>query len=234
MVSSATEDRAVPSAGGKSRDAMVAATRSSAARSASGKRPDGRRLRSLRTKQTIIEAYLALLRDDPHIPTASQIADRAGYSVRSVFERFPDLHALRVAATDHAMAHVQAWVAARPVVGDRRTRLTLHVETRGQVCEQWLPLWRALNANQRDSLELQARIRLMRELIARRAEEAYDPELATLSPLERRQTILAIEALIDFESWGRMRQMFGLSIQEACELWIGSIDRLLPPTPSVS
>ena len=59
-------------------------------------RVDGRRLRSERTKQLIIEAYLALLREgSPSIPTATQIADRAGYSVRSVFEKFPDLLALR-------------------------------------------------------------------------------------------------------------------------------------------
>src|SRR6185295_16787979 len=65
---------------------------------------DGRRLRSERTRQAIVEAYLALLRDDPRIPTSTQIAERAGYSVRSVFERFPDLLSLRIAATDHAFA----------------------------------------------------------------------------------------------------------------------------------
>ncbi len=64
---------------------------------------DGRRLRSVRTRQLIIEAYLALLRESPQIPTAASIAQTAGYSVRSVFERFPDLHALRVAATDDAL-----------------------------------------------------------------------------------------------------------------------------------
>ena len=49
--------------------------------SASAPRPariDGRRLRSVRTKQLIIEAYLALLREHPQIPTAAQIANRAG------------------------------------------------------------------------------------------------------------------------------------------------------------
>ena len=64
---------------------------------ASAKRPvqrtsriDGRRLRSERTKQLIIEAYLALAHEhSPHAPTAAEIAHRAGYSVRSVFERFP-------------------------------------------------------------------------------------------------------------------------------------------------
>ena len=48
---------------------------------------DGRRLRSERTRQHIIEAYLAMLREGSGIPTAAQIAERAGYSVRSLFER---------------------------------------------------------------------------------------------------------------------------------------------------
>jgi AcrR family transcriptional regulator len=73
---------------------------------------DGRRLRSARTRQLIIEAYLALLRENPRIPTAASIAQRAGCSVRSIFERFPDLHALRVAATDEALLKASTEVAA--------------------------------------------------------------------------------------------------------------------------
>ena len=57
-------------------------------------RVDGRRLRSERTKQLIIEAFISLLRDASVMPTAVQIAERAGYSVRSIFERFPDLVAV--------------------------------------------------------------------------------------------------------------------------------------------
>jgi len=49
---------------------------------------DGRRQRSARTRLTIIEAYLELLRRDPRMPTAAQIAAEAGYSTRSIFERF--------------------------------------------------------------------------------------------------------------------------------------------------
>ena len=70
----------------------------------------------------IIEAYLTLLRESPQIPTAAQIAERAGYSVRSVFERFPDLHALRVAATDYAFTQGTAQAVARDFPGDRQTR----------------------------------------------------------------------------------------------------------------
>ncbi len=195
---------------------------------------DGRRLRSARTRQLIIEAYLALLRENPQIPTAASIAQRAGYSVRSIFERFPDLHALRVAATDEALLKASAEVAALPADGSRRDRVTTHVEARGRVCEKWLPLWRALNANQGDSADLKARIRLIREMVIRRIEEVYAPELATLGHCERRQTVLAIEALVDFESWARLRGLFGLSFDDACGVWKRAIDRLLPPTPPVS
>lgn len=194
-------------------------------------RIDGRHLRSARTKQLIIEAYLTLLRENPQIPTAAQIAERAGYSVRSVFERFPDLHALRVAATDYAFTQGTAQAVARDFTGDRQTRLKSHVETRGWICEQWLPLWRALNANQGNSTELRSRIFLMRQAILKRIELMYQPELATLDETERRQVLIAIESLIDFESWARMREYNGLSLEEARNVWIQAIDRLLPPTP---
>jgi AcrR family transcriptional regulator len=195
---------------------------------------DGRRLRSARTRQLIIEAYLALLRDNPQIPTAAAIARRAGYSLRSVFERFPDLHALRVAATDEALLRASAQVAAQSTAGSRQERLNTHVQARGRICEEWLPLWRALNANQGDSADLKARIRLIREMVIRRIEEMYAPELSAVDERERRETVLAIEALVDFESWARMRGLFGLSFEDACSVWRRAIDRLLPPTPPVS
>jgi AcrR family transcriptional regulator len=194
-------------------------------------RIDGRRLRSARTKQLIIEAYLKLLRESPQIPTAAQIAERAGYSVRSVFERFPDLHALRVAATDYAFTQGTAQAVARDFTGDRQTRLSSHIETRAWICEQWLPLWRALIANQGDSAELKSRIILMRQAILKRIELMYEPELLTLPETERRQTLIAIESLIDFESWARMREYNQLSVEEARDVWIQAIDRLLPATP---
>ena len=194
-------------------------------------RIDGRRLRSARTKQLIVEAYLALLRESPEIPTASAIAERAGYSVRSVFERFPDLHALRVAATDYAFTQGTAQAVARDVHGDRAARIRSHVETRSWICEQWLPLWRALVANQGDSPELKARIVAIRQSILRRIELMYEAELSVLDDVVRRQAILAIDALVDFESWARMRDFSGLSTEEAREVWIKATDRLLPPTP---
>jgi AcrR family transcriptional regulator len=194
-------------------------------------RIDGRRLRSERTKQLIIEAFLTLLREDPTMPTAVQIAERAGYSVRSIFERFPDLIALRIAATDYGLAQALALAPPRHVTADRKTRVRSQVETRAFTCERGLGLWRVLLTSQGESPELQQRVRLARERAVERLELMYKPELSTLSESARRHLLIALEALTDMESWARMREMHGMSFEEACEVWIEAIDRLLPPTP---
>ena len=192
---------------------------------------DGRRQRSERTRELIIEAYLALLRDNPKIPTSSQIAERAGYSVRSVFERFPDLLTLRIAATDHALALGTALAVLRDPDGDRPTRIRSQVGTRAETCERWLPLWRALNANHGESAELKARIAQVRKAVWQRLEIMYRPELAAVDELRRRHTLIALEAITDFESWRRMREEHGLSVDQASAVWMTVIDRLLPATP---
>ena len=196
-------------------------------------RIDGRRLRSERTKQLIIEAYLALLRERPTtpVPTAAEIAERAGYSVRSVFERFPDLHTLRVAAADYGLAHAAALAPARDVDADRPTRIKSQVETRAGTCERGVALWRALTFNVDEDDALKARLRFARTRTMERLEIMYQPELSTLAETDRRNMLITLEALTDMESWARMREMHGLSFAEACAVWIRAIDRMLPPTP---
>lgn len=195
------------------------------------RRVDGRALRSERTKQLIIEAYLELLRESPEIPTAARIAKRAGYSVRSVFERFDDLLALSLAAADYAFAEGLAQAAIRDLDGTREQRLRAQVETRAAICERWLPLWRVLLHNQNESEFLKTRIGLMRDAVWARLALMYRTELGTLAEADRKRVLIALEQVTDFESWGRMRERHRLSIEEAIEAWIAAIDRLLPPTP---
>ena len=201
---------------------------------AGSERVDGRRLRSERTRQLIIEAYMALVRDGSQLPTAVQIAERAGYSVRSIFERFPDMHALRVAVTDYAIAEGRAQGALRDVDADRLTRIRSHVEQRGQGCERWLPLWRVLSTKNDESPELKKRMRMVRELVRMRLELMFQRELSSVVDPQRRHTVIALETLTDFENWGRMRELYGLDFEQAARVWIRAIDRLLPPTPADS
>jgi AcrR family transcriptional regulator len=194
-------------------------------------RTDGRRLRSERTKQLIVEAYLDLLREGNQGATAAQIAKRAGYSVRSLFERFADLHALRVMAADYSLAQSAALAPARHIDGDRQTRIKSHVETRAGTCERSMVLWRMALFFQRGSDELKKRVSIGRERTVARFELMYQPELSMVDDIERRRLLIALEALTDIEVWARMRHVHMLSFDEGCALWNRSIDRMLPPTP---
>ena len=188
---------------------------------------DGRRQRSERTRLAIIEAYLELLRWNPQMPTASELADQAGCSVRSIFERFSDLNALRLAVVDYAIAQCQAKAVARDVEGDRHTRIRSHVETSALACEKWLPLWRIIT-NPDQAAELRARVVMVRLVNIERMKLMYGPELSRLLELGRERLLIALAVLISFESWDQMRHGHGLSMEAAQGVWRSAIDRMLP------
>lgn len=194
---------------------------------------DGRRLRSERTRQLIIEAYLGLLHDTRRMPTAADIARRAGYSVRSIFERFTDLEALSLAAADYAIAMGQAEAVAVNIDADRPTRIRSHVGTRAQACEKWLPLWHVMTAKpiQEQLPGTRARIVGVRRANIQRLELMYAPELATLEAAQRERLLMALAALTSFESWEQLRGDFGLTIEQALDVWCSAIDRMLPKAP---
>jgi AcrR family transcriptional regulator len=195
-------------------------------------RIDGRRLRSERTRQGIIEGYLELLRRNPQIPTSAQIARQAGVAVRSVFERFSDLAALTLATADYALAVGQAEAAPRDVDGDRPTRIRSHVATRAVACERWLPLWRVMMTTQQQVRELHMRVVMARHGNIARMRLMYAPELAVLAEPEREQLLVAMATMVSFESWDQMRDCYGLSSEDAQAVWRTAIDRMLPSTPA--
>ena len=192
---------------------------------------DGRRLRSERTRQSIIDAYLGLLRRDPSIPTAAEIAKAAGYSVRSIFERFADLNALTLATADYAILQGQAESQARDIDADRATRIRSHVHIRAAACEKWSPLWRVLMTTQQAVVELQQRIVLARYANIERMKLMYARELGALDEAARQRLLIGLAMLVSFESWDQMRDCYKLSIEDAEATWIVAIDRMLPPTP---
>ena len=192
---------------------------------------DGRLMRSERTRQALIKAYLDLLREKQQPPTAPEIAKRAGCSVRLVFERFSDLLTLSLAAADYAFEQAMAQAAVPNIDADLRTRLKSQVEARAAICEQWLPLWRALLRYQSESKELAIRIKCIRAAMLTRIERMYQPELSMLPEAERSRLIVAMGLLMDFESWGWMREGDGLSIEAARDVWMSAIGRMLPAVP---
>lgn len=69
---------------------------------------DGRTARALRTRDALVDATMALIEGGDLRPTAPRIAERAGVSVRSVFQHFDDLESLFSALGDRVFARVAA------------------------------------------------------------------------------------------------------------------------------
>jgi hypothetical protein len=120
----------------------------------------------------------------------------------------------------------------RPAPASGRSASARQAETRAEICERWLPLWRSLTRHQSASPQLHSRIGRVYDLITERLKLMYRPELSTLAEPQSARILIALETLTDFESWGRMRERHGLSAEAACVVWTEAIDRLLSPTPA--
>jgi TetR/AcrR family transcriptional regulator of autoinduction and epiphytic fitness len=79
---------------------------------------DGRHLRSARSRAAVVDAVLDLLRERGEQPSAQEIADRAGVSLRTVFRHHDDMDSLLATALAHQMeriGHLYAPVESMPV-----------------------------------------------------------------------------------------------------------------------
>src|SRR4051812_17979765 len=119
---------------------------------------DGRTARALRTREAIVDASVALVGEGDLRPTAPRIAERAGVSVRSVFQHFDDLEGLYAAVADEWLKRLGARPspvdAALPI--DQRVHEV--VESRSRVLEAITPVRRAAAVHAPFSNEVRARL----------------------------------------------------------------------------
>lgn len=185
-------------------------------------RIDGRRLRSRRTEERLVVAYLDLTATAGTPPTCNQVAARAGCSVRTLFDRFRDMAELARAAIARASVLEGDCPAGPPASLDRAARIRLHVATRARLCERSL----AVSARLSDGAEAADVLSGLAEI-----ETLFGPELSALDAADRRRLVIALGTLTDVGGWAGIRQRFGTSMEEACDVWQAAMDRLLPATP---
>src|SRR5471030_2611464 len=102
---------------------------------------DGRIVRGLRTRQSLIQSTLDLIQAGDVEPTSAAIATIAGVSSRALFQHFTSLADLYAAAFDLAVS--RAFERTRPVdvAAPLSNRIEILVSDRSELFEQWLPVW---------------------------------------------------------------------------------------------
>jgi TetR/AcrR family transcriptional regulator of autoinduction and epiphytic fitness len=173
---------------------------------------------------------LGLLEQGQLRPTAAHIAERAGLSVRSVFQHFADMDDLFLAVADQQVSRVADLYAAGDYAGeDLETRLLRWAERRRRLHEGTAPVRRAALFQERFSPTLASRLNFARRLNRYDVVAAFSPEFGELDPDAPGADwrLEAIHAIGSFRHWDVLRNSSGLSEEAARDLLAATVRAIL-------
>lgn len=175
------------------------------------------RQRAERSRRCIAEALIELVAEQSHLPTALDIASRAGVSLRLIFHHFGDVDAVYEKALELQAAEWWAPVvpAAPGIPLPRRVDET--VRQRAELFEAVEPLRRAAVMLAVRRLEV-ARALAEGDVMSRAwLEITFSPELR-VAGRQRSDLLGSMELVTSWEAWTRLRRAQGLSISAARRL----------------
>jgi TetR/AcrR family transcriptional regulator of autoinduction and epiphytic fitness len=176
---------------------------------------DGRLARSARTRRAIVDALRSLHVDGDLRPTAPRVAERAGVSVRTVWQHFQDLETLFVEAGRRDLEIARGFVVALDPRLPLDRRINDLAAQRARMFEHMAPVWRAARLQEPFSPQLQHTRERLFELGRMQLEGAFGPELAGQTEPNRACLLSAAQAATSWATWDSMRTDLHLDVQEA-------------------
>ncbi|MFZ6004829.1 MAG: TetR/AcrR family transcriptional regulator [Actinomycetota bacterium] len=178
---------------------------------------DGRTLRSLRTREAIVDATITLLEQGDLRPTAPRVAEQAGVSVRSIFQHFDDLETLHAAVAERLVERVSLLVF--PVSPDLplEERLDRFVRQRALLLETVTPIRRAAAVHGPFSAEITARLRAGQAFLRSEVQRTFAPELSAAGS-ERDDLLDALDAAFGWGVWDALRAGVGRDQEAAARV----------------
>lgn len=178
---------------------------------------DGRTARAVRTKQAVVDALLELLEEGDLRPTAPRIAERAGVSLRSVFQHFTDLDTLfRAAAERHFLRYADLHRTV-PREGATDVRIRRFCSQRAELWEAIGPVRRAAELNEPFSDELGTLLDLSRQAYRTEIEWVFAAELDGLDAPDRRRVLDVLDTAAAMSAWTHQRYLLGHSVRRVVE-----------------
>ncbi len=180
------------------------------------KRVDGRTIKGLRIRQQVRErilaAYVDLIRAGVPMPTAREIAERAGLSLRVIFKHFPDLRALRLASFNRMQERSSRFFSGTlPDRGDAAERLRQFVRYHARRLEHVTPIHRTAAMVESTDPDVARAMRNARDAALRDLESALAGALPGFSPGEKRALMMELHMICSWSSWEFLRSHYRLS-----------------------
>jgi AcrR family transcriptional regulator len=168
---------------------------------------DGRRARRHRSRDLAVDALLDLLNEGVVRPTAQQVAERSGVSLRSIFRIFDDVESLNAAACARQVTRVRHLFVDVPAEGTLDARIDQVITINGRLYESIAPVRRAALRAAPESAAVQETLARARGWVRAEVERVFAEELATAG----RDAVAAVELALSFEAWDHLRSAQGLS-----------------------
>jgi AcrR family transcriptional regulator len=183
---------------------------------------DGRRRRGEDNRAKIVAAMLEIIHAGDLAPSAEQVAQRADVGLRTVFRHFQDMESLFREMSVVIMGELHAAAEAPFRSEDWRERVIELVERRGWAFEKVGPFLRATSLLQRrakySDVDHVLLVKALREILRQQL-----PPAVARDPLK----LEALDLLLSFEAWSRLRREQGLTPRRARETLEATVRRLL-------
>ncbi|WND02999.1 TetR/AcrR family transcriptional regulator [Temperatibacter marinus] len=183
---------------------------------------DGRKARSLKSREAIKKALGDLMSEGVRIPTAQQVSDRAKVGIRTVFRHFDDMESLFYSLHEDIKESEYGFLRQSIIEGPLeervdaflRARHVLYIKYREMILSTLSQLWKyqALKNTYEDlnSIFKQHLFLCLPELKGKDV-----------------PTQQFVEALVSFEAWNRLTRHQGMSRDDAKDLLQGQLESLL-------
>lgn len=175
---------------------------------------DGRRARRHRSRDLVVEALLGLLDEGVVRPTAQQVAERSGVSLRSIFRIFDDVETLHTAAASHQLSRVRHLFVDVAAVGTVADRVGSMVDINARLYESVAPVRRAALRAAPESAPLREQLARVRGWLRSEIERVFAEELAHAEAT----TAGVLEVIMSFEAWDQLRTSQELSAADAARV----------------
>ena len=200
----------------------------SGARAAGGREPaDGRAARSHRSRLAIVNAMRELHAEGDLRPTAPRVAERAGVSLRTVWQQFADMETLLVEASRRDNEIMRSLIKVIDPDQPLSARIEQFTGQRARVLEQMTPTWRAARLAEPFSAELDRNKARMLAVAKREVETVFAAELTRLAAPRRQQLTEGLHAITIWSFWESARTELGLGPGPAEDLIRATFTALL-------
>lgn len=171
---------------------------------------DGRLARSARTRRAIVDALRSLHHDGDLLPTAPRVAERAGVSVRTVWQHFDDLETLLVEAGERDLEIAMTFVTPIDSGLPLPARIEQLVDQRSRMYEEMAPVWRAARLKAPFSPQIRVNRDRMVRLGRQQLASVFAAELDAVPSL-----LSALEVATGWAAWECMRTELELDVAAA-------------------